>query len=159
MNTTIFFRRTAITMALLLTLSISYSFASPALPSFKPIGSRDEISASFSKSFRHAQIISKESHKTYTKLTFKMNEMIMFAYYSENGELLAVTRNILSTQLPVNLLVNLRTDYSQYWITDLFELSGQDEDCYYITLENADVKITLRSVGEKWEVFSNTQKQ
>ncbi|MBN8851688.1 MAG: hypothetical protein BGO55_05255 [Sphingobacteriales bacterium 50-39] len=152
-------RRTAITMALFLTLGISYSFARPSLPSFKPFGSNDEISVAFSKSFRHAQIISKESHKTYTKLTFRMNDMIMFAYYSENGELLAVTRNILSTQLPMNLLVDLRTDYNNYWISDLFELSGEGQDCYYVTIENADVKVTLHSVGDKWEEFSKTQKQ
>ncbi|HVU59153.1 MAG TPA: hypothetical protein VHD83_29025 [Puia sp.] len=156
MNQTTILRRTAIMMAILLTLSTSYGFARP---SAEPVRSNDEISIAFSKSFRNAQIISKEVRKTYTKLTFKMNDMIMFAYYSENGELLAVTRNIQSTQLPVNLLVGLRTDYSDYWISDLFELSGESENCYYVTLENADVKITLRSVGDKWEVFSNTKKQ
>ena len=155
-NTTTFLRRTAITMALFLTLGISYGFTSPSV---EPARSNDEISIAFSKSFRNAQIISKESHKTYTKLTFRMNDMIMFAYYSENGELLAVTRNILSSQLPVNLLVSLRTDYSNYWISDLFELSGDSQDCYYVTVENADVKVTLRSAGEEWEVFSSTRKQ
>jgi len=155
-NTTTFLRRTAITMALFLTLGISYSFARP---SAKPARSNDEISIAFSKSFHNAQIISKESHKTYTKLTFRMNDMIMFAYYSENGELLAVTRNILSTQLPMSLLVSLRSDYSNYWISDLFELSGESQDCYYVTLENADVKVTLRSVGDRWEVFSSVPKQ
>lgn len=149
-------RRAAITMALFLTLGISYSFARPAL---SPFGSNDEISIAFSKSFHNAQIISKESHKTYTKLTFRMNDMIMFAYYSENGELLAVTRNILSSQLPMTLLVELRTDYSNYWISDLFELSGEGQDCYYVTIENADVKVVLRSVGDKWEEFSRTEKQ
>jgi hypothetical protein len=156
MNQTTILRRTAITMALFLTLGISYSFARP---SAEPVRSNDEISIAFSKSFHNAQIISKEVRKTYTKLTFKMNDMILFAYYSENGQLLAVTRNIQSTQLPMSLLVSLRTDYSSYWISDLFELSGESEDCYYVTLENADVKITLRSVGDKWEVFSNTKKQ
>ena len=155
-NTTTFLRRTAITMALFLTLGISYGFTSPSV---EPARSNDEISIAFSKSFRNAQIISKESHKTYTKLTFRMNDMIMFAYYSENGELLAVTRNILSSQLPVNLLVSLRMDYSNYWISDLFELSGDSQDCYYVTVENADVKVTLRSAGEEWEVFSSTRKQ
>jgi len=159
MNQTTFLRRTAITMALLLTLSISYGFTRPSLPAFKPFRSNDEISIAFSKSFHNAQIISKEAHKTFTKLTFRMNDMIMFAYYSENGELLAVTRNILSTQLPMGLLVNLRTDYSKYWISDLFELSGESQDCYYVTLENSDVKITLRSVGDRWEVFSSSEKQ
>ena len=140
------------TIALFLTVGLSYSFASPAT-------SNDEISIAFSRSFKHAQIISTDRYKTYTRLTFKMNDMIMFAYYSENGELLAITRNILSTQLPMALLVSLRTSYSDYWISELFEISGESQNCYYVTLENADSKITLRSVADRWDVFSTTQKQ
>jgi hypothetical protein len=156
MSTTFNFRRTAITMALLLTLGISYGFANP---SAGPVRSNDEISIAFSKSFRHAQIISKEMYKTYTKFTFRMNDMVMFAYYSYSGELLAVTRNILSTQLPIDLLVDLKTGYSKYWITELFELSGDGRDSYYVTLENADIKIVLRSTGDNWEVYSKAEKE
>jgi hypothetical protein len=146
-------RATHILIALLLTLSTSYSFAK------SDDSIKGEITASFRKNFQHAQIISTEVRQTYTKLTFKMNDVIMFAFYSENGELLAVTRNILSTQLPMNLLIDLKSDYSSYWITDLFELSGEGQDCYYITLENADSKITLCSAGDRWEVYTSSKKQ
>jgi hypothetical protein len=82
----------------------------------------------------------------------------MSAFYSTNGELLAVTRNIVSSQLPVNLLISLKKYYSTSWITDLFEFNGDNQDCYYITLENADTKTTLRSNGDSWEIYSTTKK-
>jgi len=145
-------KKAAVMMALLLTVCTSYSFASPA----------DDINmaikTSFRKDFQHAQIMSTEDHKTFTKLTFKMNEQIMFAFYAENGDLLAVTRNIVSTQLPMNLLMSLKNDYSGYWITELFEFNGENNNCYYISLENADVKITLRSNFDSWEVYSSVKK-
>jgi len=119
---------------------------------------RGEIKTSFKKNFQNAQIINTEVRKGFTKLTFRMNEVVMFAYYSENGELLAVTRNILSSQLPVSLLMSLKEDYNGYWITELFELSGDGGDSYYVSLENADSKIVLRSNGEYWEEYSNTKK-
>jgi len=145
-------KKAAIMMALLLTVCVSYSFA-------KPTDSLNgDIRTSFRKDFQNARIISTEGHKGFTKLTFKMDDMIMFAFYSENGQLLAVTRNIVSSQLPISLLMSLKNDYSGYWITELFELNSNDQSCYYVSLENANAKLTLRSNGDSWEVYSTTKK-
>jgi len=120
---------------------------------------KGEINASFKKNFRNAQLMSTETHEAFTRLTFKMNNTIMFAFYNNSGELLAVTRNIVSSQLPMNLLLSLKNDYNTYWITELFEFTGDGSSCYYVSLENADVKVTLRSNGEYWEVYSSSKKQ
>ena len=117
-----------------------------------------DIKTSFKKNFRTAQIMSTETHEAFTKLTFKMNNAIMFAFYSRTGDLLAVTRNIVSSQLPMNLLLSLKNDYSDYWITELFEFTGNDDSCYYVSLESADAKVTLRSFGDSWEVYSSVRK-
>ena len=146
-------KKAAIMMALFLTVCVSYSFANT------PDSINGEIKTSFKKSFQNAQIMNTEVRKGFTKLTFRMNDMIMFAYYSDNGQLLAVTRNITSSQLPMSLLMSLKSDYSGYWITELFELSGDDLNSYYVALENADSKVVLRSNGEEWEIYSNTKKQ
>ncbi|MDO6431919.1 hypothetical protein Q4E93_15035 [Flavitalea sp. BT771] len=136
--------------ALLLTLS---SFARSA------DSISGDIKTSFKRNFRTAQLMSTETRETFTRLTFKMNGVIMFAYYSRSGDLLAVTRNILSSQLPINLLLSLKKDYSAYWITELFEFNGNDDSCYYVSLESADAKVTLRSIGDSWEVYTSTKKQ
>jgi hypothetical protein len=136
--------------ALLLTLS---SFANT------PDSINGEIKTSFKKSFRNAQLISTETHESFTRLTFKMNDVIMFAFYSKGGDLLAVTRNIVSSQLPMSLLMSLKSDYSAYWITELFEFTGDDQNCYYVSLESADAKVTLRSNGDTWEVYTSAKKQ
>jgi hypothetical protein len=143
-------RTFALAIALLLTLS---SFARSA------DSISGDIKTSFKKNFRTAQLMSTESHEAFTKLTFKMNNVIMFAFYSRTGDLLAVTRNIVSSQLPMNLLLSLKNDYSAYWITELFEFNGNDDSCYYVSLESADAKVTLRSIGDSWEVYTSTKKQ
>jgi len=140
--------------ALLITLS---SFANSAKPAD---GISGEIKVSFSRNFKGAQLIGTEAREAFTRLTFKMNEVIMSAFYSNEGELLAVTRNIVSTQLPLNLMLGLKSDYSAYWITELFEFKGSDEtNCYYVSLENADQKVTLRSNGDHWEVYTTIVKK
>ena len=76
-----------------------------------------------------------------------------------DGDLMAVTRNILSNQLPVNRLVYLSKHFKDYWISDLFEMNSNGETSYYITLENADNRMVLRSVGNgEWELYKKESK-
>jgi len=138
-----------------LTLVTTFSFANTTN---KTNGETGETKTSFRQDFKNAQLLSTEETANFTKLTFTTNGVVMFAFYSTTGELLAVTRNIVASQLPVNLLTNLKKHHSDTWITDLFEFNGNNQDCYYITLENADTKTTLRSNGDTWEVYSTTKK-
>jgi hypothetical protein len=146
------FNQFALTAALLVTLGVSSSFAGP-------VNGQDNINASFHKDFRQAELMATNAGKDYTKITFKMNGMILFAFYSDNGELLAVTHNIQSTQLPLSLLIQLRRNYADYWISDLFEYNANGASTYYITLENTGKKVTLRSNEENWESYTTTTKQ
>jgi len=143
-------KKIAFVAAMILTVGVSSSFAHT---------NDDDVKASFRKDFKKAEIMTTETGKSFTKLTFKMNDVIMYAFYSENGQLLAVTRNIRSNQLPIQLLLDVKKDYSEYWISDLFELTGEGASNYYITLENADTRVTLRSVGsDSWEVYERKAK-
>jgi hypothetical protein len=143
----------AFTAALLLTIGVGSSFARSGN------NGNDNVNAYFHKDFRQAEIMASTTDNAYTRITFKMNAMILTAYYSNQGELLAVTHNITSNQLPISLLLELKRNYGSYWISDLFELSANAETNYYITLENSDKKITLRSSDNGWENFSKTNKE
>ena len=68
---------------------------------------RNVITA-FHKDFSSAREVKWESKKEFDIATFSMNGQIQFAYYSKTGELIAVTRNMLSNQLPVMLQKQLK---------------------------------------------------
>lgn len=139
--------------ALMLTVGISSSFAH-----FTETVSQQVVNA-FKKDFSGAQDVSWESGKEFAKATFTMNDQVMFAYYSKEGELVAVTRNIISAQLPINLLADLKKSYGQYWITDLFEMAANNSTSYYITLQNGDQQLILKSKGTAgWEIFKKEKK-
>jgi hypothetical protein len=115
---------------------------------------------SFKKDFANASNIVWEQKESFTRATFSLNGQILFAYYSDNGDLQAVVRNIKSDQLPINLLSSMKKDYADYWITDLFEVASDGQTSYYVTLETSEKKIVLRSQGaESWEVYSKEKKQ
>ncbi len=121
-------------------------------------GINDKAVSSFNQEFSLASNAKWESKNALSKVTFTLNNQVMFAYYGGNGELIAVTRNISSTQLPLNLLTRLKKDYQTSWITDLFEISDSADTSYYITLEDGDYTTVLKSVnGSNWEVFKKTK--
>lgn len=114
----------------------------------------------FKRDFASASNISWEQKENYTKATFSLNGQVLFAYYNSNGDLQAVVRNIVSDQLPINLLSELKKEYSDYWISDLFEIAADGQTTYYITLENSEKKIVLKSQGTSfWSVFNKEKKE
>ena len=120
----------------------------------------DKIIKTFQKEFAGAQNVQWVTTKEFVKATFTLNEQVIYAYYSPEGNLLGVTRNIISGQLPINLLTGLKKNYNNYWITDLFEMATNNENTYYVTLENSDHKLVLKSNGTNgWEVFKKERKQ
>ena len=122
-------------------------------------GVSKEITSSFSKDFVTATNVSWNKQKDFTKVTFTMNNQIMFAYYNESGDLIAAARNILSEQLPINLLNNLKKDYAKYWISELFEMDKDGTAYYYVTLENADETLILKSGNfSGWSTYKKTRK-
>jgi hypothetical protein len=118
------------------------------------------IIRSFQKEFAGARDVQWVSTKDYVKATFTFNEQVAYAYYGQDGQLLGVTRNIVSGKLPVNLLTDVKKNYQNYWISDLFEIATDNENVYYITLESSDYKVVLKSSGTNgWEVFKKEKKQ
>jgi hypothetical protein len=118
-----------------------------------------KVAASFSKDFETAKNVQWQRQKDYEKATFSLNNQVLFAYYNENGELLAVIRNILSDNLPISLYSDIRKNYSEFWISDLFEMASEDQTTYYISLEKSDETLILKSVDHnQWVVYKKIKK-
>lgn len=67
--------------------------------------------------------------------------------------------NILSTQLPVVLLKDIKKEYKNYWITELYEEGKNKRASYFITLENANQIIKLSCDDSvNWVIINTTIK-
>ena len=139
---------------LALMLSLSTAFAGTIT------GVDDRVVNNFKKDFASAEDVKWEKGNSFVKATFTLSGQIMFAYYAEEGQLLAVTRNITSTQLPISLLNEIKKNYRGYWISDLFEIAMNNDTAYYITLENGDYSLVMKSNGgTSWEVYKKERKE
>jgi hypothetical protein len=64
--------------------------------------------------------------------------------------------NILSSQLPGALLTDIKKEYKDYWITECSEIDKKKKADYFITLENSDQIVQLRSSDSENWVLTNT---
>lgn len=146
-------KKSILTWALVLLVGVSTSFAHGIE------GVSEKVMNSFKKEFADAKDVQWESTKEFAKATFSLHGQVIFAYYNGEGNLLAVTRNITASQLPITLLAEVKKSYGDYWISDLFEMSSNNETDYYITLENGDQKVVLKSIDSRsWDVYKKEKK-
>lgn len=117
------------------------------------------VLGTFTEKFGGAREVSWSNTDSYVKAAFKMNDQYMFAYFSENGQFIGVARNLASYQLPLNLQIELKKSAENGWITEVFEFATETETSYFATIENADQKIQLKSLGyNSWTAYKKTKK-
>jgi hypothetical protein len=143
-----------ILIALMLFVSMSFSAVFAGEKKVSPY-----VLQAFQSEFTTATDVNWTITDAYFKAAFILNEQFISAYYTPEGELFAVTRNVSTTQLPIHLMNSIKKDFSGYWVSELFEMNKSDGSSYYIRLENADEVLILRSSpGENWLVYDKTRK-
>lgn len=119
-----------------------------------------EVLQAFKTKFANAKEVTWTEYTDYYKATFTVSGTWLYAYYSKNGTLTNVIRNISSDKLPMYLVNSYRTKYPGYWITELFEVSNENGFGYYLTMENASKKVVLKSTyNSDWQVFQTIKKE
>jgi len=145
-------KKIMITLALIVAVGTMSSFAGKE--NINP-----KVLNAFSNDFNSVKSVEWTEGNDYYKAAFTFNGKHVFAFYNLEGELLGISRYLSSPDLPLKLQSDLKKYYSDYWITDLFEVANNDGTSYYITLENADTKIVLKTSDENtWKKYKKTSK-
>jgi len=118
------------------------------------------IRKAFEKEYAGAADVKWYVFNEYTKVDFTLNGMQLVGFYSKEGDLLGIARNIPFSSLPLMLQIEQKKEYKDYWITEIYELSKPDGTRYYLTVENANRVIKLGSTGsDNWEIVKKQEKQ
>ena|ERR1044071_6578513 len=112
----------------------------------------------FNSEFKTAKEVQWTVGENYYRANFTYNNQHVFAYYNAEGECLGLSRYISPASLPISLQSNLKKNYADYWVSDLFEVAKEDGTSYYITLENADTKLILKATGNNWSPYQKIRK-
>jgi hypothetical protein len=139
-------------LALVLTVSTGFAFTGEEAVNKQAL-------EAFKSEFVGATDVNWTAGSNYYKAAFTLNDQKLFAFYNSQGEFIAVTRYISSFQLPLNLQTDMKKSYSNFWVSDLFEMATNDDTSYYLTMENADTKIVLKSTdGKEWSLYHKDKK-
>jgi hypothetical protein len=124
----------------------------------KPVISPSAIS-SFQSSFGKATDVAWLDMGTLYKVSFVMDGSYASAFYNPEGNLVAVTRNLSSSDLPVKLQASLKKELAHAWITDLVTVTNEEGTAYFVSLESADGTVVLKSSGNrKWTFYKSEEK-
>ena len=144
-------KKLVLLLVIVATTQLSFAKGTPANAS--------SVTISFNRDFYRATDVQWQHTAAYDKASFILDSRLMNAYYTPDGDLIGVTRNIVSEQLPLKLLLELKNNYSGLWISDLFEVVNESGDYYYVTLENADEQLILKAKAHKsWKLYKKIVK-
>jgi len=120
-----------------------------------PEKATDRAIASFMKEFHKASDVSWSANSNYIMASFELDNQTQYAYYDYQGNLVGVVHHILTSSLPSDLSGEIKKHYSGYWVSELFQVSSDQGDAYYIQLKNADETIVLTTEGTgSWHLYS-----
>lgn len=118
-----------------------------------------KVISSFQKEFVKARDVKWEKTNDLYRATFKMNDFVMYAVFNEDGSLAGAYRNLVSSQLPIGLQTEIKNQYSDYWITDLYEFSNVEGAGYYVSMENAGQMVFMKSTNATdWQIIKKIKK-
>jgi len=146
-------KKQIITAALLLVAAFTQAFANDDQ------GVNKATAASFTRDFQMARLMHWQKQQNYSVATFNLNGQVMMAYYNQDNLLVAVLHHITVDRLPIFLMRDIKKNYSDYWVSELFEAAANGESHYFLTLENADQTLKLKSVNSTdWETVKTVRK-
>ena len=144
-------KKIMIALVILITVMRTTAFANEIIV-------KQEVLNAFKIEYSSAKDVNWTVGENYYKASFTMNDQKLFAFYTIDGEFLALTRYVSSLELPENIQNSLRKQFKEKWITDLFEVVNSEGTLYYATLENADSKIILKSATGYWTLYRKDEK-
>ena len=146
-------KKILLSLALIFTTGLSITFAQSSKTD-------NYLQASFNEHFSTAKDIIWKQTKNYSEATFTINDQVLTAYYNGTDHPFAISRNIAPAQLPLSLIADIKRNYADYWISDLFELMINGHSEYYITLEKADKKLIMKSDdANEWSRYKTAAKE
>jgi hypothetical protein len=112
----------------------------------------------FEITFRNAEEATWSQVDGLFKVSFKLEERQMFAFFNTTGELVVVAKYLKPAQLPKAAQKKLSEASKGYSITELFEINDGEKNKYFAALSNGSTAKVVESTGGRWHEFNNSSK-
>ena len=131
-----------LTTALIVTFSATFAKETPVVPA--------SIVTELQQKFTNANDVQWETTSNFYKASFTIDGQSLKAFYSFDGLLIGLSRQINVDQLPMALIKDVKEKSATNTVTDLFELLTDRGTEYYISYRNDRDTRSYKSNGEYW---------
>lgn len=122
---------------LAITLTAALLFFSYSTFAMNPENISLKVKAAFEKDFNNAKNVNWKKTDEFYFASFKLNDVDIDAAYNENGELIAASKSIVISALPMQVSLALTEKYKNYALPEnVIEFTHSGETNYYITVSN-----------------------
>ena len=119
-----------------------------------------KVKAAFQIDFGAAVQVNWEKSSDFYFASFTLNNTKVDAAYNEAGELVGTSRKIDLSKVPLNVLMALNKEYSDYTISpQVLELNYEGVTRYYISAENNKQVLKLKCYSNGESVIENKVKK
>lgn len=139
-------KKTFFAAALALLMMTSATFANAVTPP-------EKVVSTLYKDFTNVNNINWKETANFYKVSFTSDNKPLEAFYSFDGELIGLSRNLSIDQLPMNLIKEAKEKGANSQVAELFELQTDRGTEYFITFKNDKGGKTYKSGGEIWSRY------
>jgi hypothetical protein len=112
----------------------------------------------FEESYAGASNVEWTATQNMSKATFMQNEQKVEVFYNQQGDFVAIARQLKMQDLPSFATKTFAKKYSDYTVTEAFEFKSADEHHYFIAAENDIQNLVLKVDQGSVIVYSKTNK-
>lgn len=104
-----------------------------------------KVISSFERQFVNAEKVQWEKTTEYTKVSFVLNRHRVIAFFDEKGTLLGTARDILFSELPLNVAMSVNRQFDNPGVYGIFEVSNEEGISYHMTIDTPKGQIQAQA--------------
>lgn len=143
---------------IVIALSVLFTLATTTTAFAGEVKVSSSVMQAFKARFADAVNVSWSEANGFTIAEFTLDDTRHFAYYNAAAELTVVAQPLTIKELSKVQQTNLRKNYADYTVVDVYQLEDNDGVKFYTIVENSSKKIILSTTSSKWEVVKSTNK-
>lgn len=143
----------SIFLAICMMVTILSQSSQAAEPNASP-----NVVRAFETTFQNAEDAQWSVVENLYKVSFKLDNREMFAFFNAKGELVVVAKYLQISQLPKAAQKQLSVVAKGYTISEVFEINDGEESKFYAALIDGSSKKVVESTGSNWSTFKTNSK-
>lgn len=112
-----------------------------------------QILNAFKEKFAAPKVVEWKAVNDLVRAKFEVEGQVTFAFYREDGELIAVSRTIKAAELPATLSQKLNKKLDKFYVADMFTVTSNEETKFYAVICDGSTSITLEGFQNNWRTF------